>query len=133
MKINSPQAMLAFWQQLAKDHKILLLQGDLGAGKTLLTKWFARWLWLDDHLVQSPTYAYLNVYENKLLHIDLYRIEDFEEMVKKWILAQMHEHDYIVIERPKFIDQLGLTNYTLIDIKKISEEEREVEFKNTGI
>ena len=39
----------------------------------------------------------------------------------------MHEHDYIVIEWPKFIDQLGLPGYTLVDIKKISETEREIE------
>ena len=127
MRISSPEAMLAFWESLAKGHKILLLQGDLGAGKTLLTKWFAKWLGINDHLVQSPTYAYLNVYENKLLHIDIYRLESYEDLVKKWILAQMHEHDYIVIEWPKFIDQLGLPGYTLVDIKKISETEREIE------
>jgi len=121
--------MIALWASLAKDHKILLLQGDLGAGKTLLTKWFARWLGLDDHLVQSPTYAYLNLYENKLLHIDMYRIENFNELVQKWILAQMHEHDHIVIERPKFIDQLGLTKYMIVDIQKISEEERELSLR----
>ena len=126
MKISSPQAMLEFWQQLANDHKILLLQGDLGAGKTLLTKGFARWLGIDDHAVQSPTYAYVNVYEKKLLHIDMYRLESYEDLVTKWILAQMHEHDYIVIERPKFIDQLGLTNYTIVNIKKISETERDI-------
>lgn len=121
--------MLALWEQLAKDHKILLLQGDLGAGKTLLTKWFARWLGIDDHLVQSPTYAYINIYEHKLLHIDMYRLESYEDLVQKWILAQMHEHDYIVVERPKFIDQLGLTKYTLVDIKKISEEERDLSLR----
>ncbi len=126
MKISSPDAMIELWEQLAKDHKVLLLQGDLWAGKTLLTKWFARWLGIDDHLVQSPTYAYLNVYEHKLLHIDMYRIESYDDLVQKWILAQMHEHEYIIIEWPKFIDQLGLTSYTLLDINKISEDEREI-------
>lgn len=38
MKISSPEAMIQLGEQLAKDHKVLLLQGDLGAGKTLLTK-----------------------------------------------------------------------------------------------
>ena len=129
MKISSPQAMIELGEQLANKHKILLLQGNLGAGKTLLTKWFARWLGIDDHLVQSPTYAYLNVYENRLLHIDMYRLESYEDLVQKWILAQMHEHDYIVIERPKFIDQLGLTEYTMVNITKISEEERELSLR----
>lgn len=129
MKISSPEAMLELWIALAKDHKILLIQWDLWAGKTLLTKGFARWLGIDDHLVQSPTYAYINIYEKKLLHIDMYRLESYEDVVQKWILAQMHEHDYIVIERPKFIDQLGLSSYTMIDIQKISEEERELSLK----
>ena len=133
MKISSPEAMIELGVALAKDHKILLLQWDLGAGKTLLTKGFARWLGIDDHLVQSPTYAYVNVYEKKLLHIDMYRLDSYEDLVQKWILAQMHEHDYIVIERPKFIDQLGLTTYTIINIRKISEEERELEFLNKEI
>lgn len=111
MKINSPEEMLALWEQLAKDHKILLLQGDLGAGKTLLTKWFAKWLGIDDHLVQSPTYAYLNVYENKLLHIDMYRLESYEDLVQKWILGSnartwLHRHRTTQIHRPAWIDEV---------------------------
>lgn len=130
MKISSPEAMIQFGEQLAKDHKVLLLQGDLGAGKTLLAKGFARWLGIDDHQVQSPTYAYINNYENKLLHIDMFRIETYEDLVQKWILAQIHDHEYLIIERPKFIEKLGLTSYALLDIRKISEQEREITIKS---
>ncbi|HBB03994.1 TPA: hypothetical protein DCZ39_03810 [Patescibacteria group bacterium] len=38
MNINTPEQMLNYGKELAKAHKILLLHGELGAGKTLLTK-----------------------------------------------------------------------------------------------
>jgi len=132
--INTPQQMIEFWIALAKEHKILLLHGELGAGKTLLAKGFAQWLWLNHNAVQSPTYAYLNVYDSKLLHIDMYRIKEFSELVEKWIIDQINEFEYIIIERPKFIDQLPFKNLpagrhgsTQLHIKKISESERSIE------
>ncbi|MDR0369045.1 MAG: tRNA (adenosine(37)-N6)-threonylcarbamoyltransferase complex ATPase subunit type 1 TsaE [Candidatus Peribacteria bacterium] len=58
--------------------------------------------------VQSPTYTYLNIYDNKLLHLDMYRLKSFEEMVEKGIIDQMNDFDYILIERPKWKEQLDL-------------------------
>jgi tRNA threonylcarbamoyladenosine biosynthesis protein TsaE len=127
--INSPEDMLQFWIDLAKEHKILLLHGELWAGKTLLTKGFAQGLGLNQHHVQSPTYAYLNVYDAKLLHIDMYRIKEYSELVEKWIIDQINEFDYIVIERPKFIEKLPFKNSTNIHIEKISENERTIEIE----
>lgn len=124
--ISTPQQMLEFWIALAKEHKILLLHGELWAGKTLLTKGFAKWLWLNEHHVQSPTYAYLNIYDWKLLHIDMYRIKEFSELVEKWIIDQINEYEHIVIERPKFIDKLPVKNSAIITIEKISETERSI-------
>lgn len=118
--------MLKLWNKLAKEAKVLLLRWDLWAGKTLLTKWFAKWLWIDENIVQSPTYAYINIYEDKLLHIDMYRIEHYSDLVEKWILDQIHQYEYIVIERPKFIDKLWLINYLNIEIIKKSVNIREV-------
>jgi len=126
MLIKSPEEMLKFWEKLALEHKFLLLEWDLWAGKTLLTKWFARWLWIDLNTVQSPTYAYINIYDNKLLHIDMYRIEKYEDLVEKWILDQINQFNYVVVERPKFIDKLWLKDYLKINIQKISETERKI-------
>ncbi len=128
-KITSPEDMLQFWIALAKEHKILLLEWELWAGKTLLTKGFAKGLWLDEHHVQSPTYAYLNVYGNKLLHIDMYRIKEYDELVEKGIIDQINEYEHIVIERPKFIDKLPVKNSVIMKIEKISESERSIEVK----
>jgi tRNA threonylcarbamoyladenosine biosynthesis protein TsaE len=127
--ITTPEEMLQFWIDLAKEHKILLLHGELWAGKTLLTKGFAQGLWLNQHHVQSPTYAYLNVYDSKLLHIDMYRIKEYSELVEKWIIDQINEFEYIVIERPKFIDKLPIKNSSVINIEKNSETERLITIK----
>lgn len=83
---------------------------------------------IDPEQVQSPTYAYLNVYEDQLLHIDMYRLDSLEEMVEKGILSQISEFERIVIEWPKWVDQLGLSDFLTIEISKISADMREVKF-----
>jgi len=119
--INTPQEMFELWQKLAKEHKIILLYWDLWAGKTLLSKWFANGLWIDENLVQSPTYAYLNSHNHKLLHIDMYRLKNENDILEKWINDQISNHEYIAIERPKFVDILDIHKYTTINIKKDGE------------
>jgi tRNA threonylcarbamoyladenosine biosynthesis protein TsaE len=51
---------------------VVLLSGDLGAGKTTFVKGVARYFGLDG--VTSPTYAYLNIYGEYLYHYDCYRL-----------------------------------------------------------
>ena len=61
---------------------VVLLTGDLGAGKTQFVQGVARGLGLDDQ-VTSPTFNILQSYENdvtELHHFDLYRLEDDEEL-----------------------------------------------------
>lgn len=118
IEINTPEKMFELWQEIAKKHKIILLFGDLWAGKTLLTKWFASELWIDRDKVQSPTYAYLNSYDEKLLHIDMYRIENEHDVWEKWINDQIVNHEYIAIEWPKFISILDIKDYISVEITK---------------
>ena len=83
-----------------------------------MTKWFANGLGIDENIVQSPTYAYINSYDGKLLHIDMYRIQDENDIREKWINDQISNHEYIAIEWPNFIDSLDISNYTTIKIQK---------------
>ena len=73
-----------FAEQLADTFvggEVLLLQGDLGAGKTHFVKGLAKGLGIDD-VVTSPTFALHNSYTGRLTlnHFDFYRIEDSEEV-----------------------------------------------------
>ena len=126
MLITSPQQMHEFWKSLALRSKILLLYWDLGAGKTTLIKGFAEGIGISPEKVQSPTYAYLNIYDDKLLHIDMYRLDSLEEIIEKGILNQIFEFEWIVIEWPKREDQLDLQDFLSIKIEKISADTREL-------
>ncbi len=60
---------------------VVLLYGDLGAGKTEFVKGMAAGLGVDEP-VSSPTFALLNVYQGRmpLYHFDLYRLDRLEEL-----------------------------------------------------
>ena len=66
------------WLALPQGERpILLLQGDLGAGKTCLTQGLAAGLGIDE-LITSPTFALAQHYSGRagsLVHLDLYRLE----------------------------------------------------------
>ena len=80
--ITSPEEMFQFGvemaHELAKANLILALVGELGAGKTTFLKGFISTLTqTPPHLIQSPTFTYLQVYEGSLpvYHFDLYRLK----------------------------------------------------------
>ena len=64
--------------KLLKPNSVILLDGDLGAGKTTLTKGIAKSMGIERY-VKSPTYTIVHEYhdgEMPLYHIDAYRLED---------------------------------------------------------
>ena len=130
--IYSPKQMLIVGEFLAKNHKILLLEGDLWAGKTTLSKGFAKGLQIDENKIQSPTYTYINSHttknHKKLLHVDMRRLEKYQDLINKGIKEEIEQAEYLLIERPKFIDQLDLHNPLLLSIRKISPTQREIIF-----
>ena len=61
---------------------VVLLVGNLGAGKTTLTKGIARAVMgMDPNEVTSPTYTLVHEYSPELLHLDLYRLETEKEVL----------------------------------------------------
>lgn len=80
---------------------IVLLSGDLGTGKTCLTQGIGRGLNCTSP-VNSPSFVLMNEYSGRetLFHVDLYRIEDVEELdeLGLWDYA---ERGVLVIEWPE--------------------------------
>jgi tRNA threonylcarbamoyladenosine biosynthesis protein TsaE len=66
--------------KLLQGGEVLLLEGDLGAGKTTFTKGLARGLDIFRN-VNSPTFTIIKEYEGRvpLYHMDVYRLADSEE------------------------------------------------------
>jgi tRNA threonylcarbamoyladenosine biosynthesis protein TsaE len=66
---------------LLKSGDIVSLMGDLGAGKTTLTKSIGKGLGVEDYIT-SPTFTLINEYKGKywVYHFDVYRLEDINEL-----------------------------------------------------
>lgn len=114
-------------KSLPADVNVIILDGDLSAGKTTITKGFARALGVKG-IVNSPTFTILKTYEgNKTLyHLDLYRLNeignDFD--LEDYINA---EGGFTVIEWPHQVEQLLPNKYVEIKLKFINEDTREIE------
>ena len=78
----------------------VLLDGGLGAGKTEFVKGVVDNL-APDNLVQSPTFSLLNIYSSEeinLYHIDLYRLEDPEEISRAGLEEYLEPDGITLIE-----------------------------------
>lgn len=105
--------------------EILLLDGDLGAGKTTFTKGLAKALGVKEE-VTSPTFTILNVYEDgrlKLNHLDMYRVESSDELAELGIEECFDEDAVTVIEWNKFEHFDG--KVIKISVKTLGETKRE--------
>ena len=92
-----------------KGGDILLLSGDLGAGKTSLVKGIAKALGIK-HEITSPTFTLMNVYQldgktiKTFVHIDTYRLKDEKELIEIGLEDYLGEPNTVcVIEWPEKI------------------------------
>ena len=94
---------------LIKKHDLILLEGELGSGKTTFarsiinSKYFANDV---DHIVPSPTFSLLQTYEfnDRIIgHADLYRVQNKEE-ITVLDLQNIVDEGSLIIEWPEIID-----------------------------
>ena len=85
-----------------KPGDVLLLEGDLGAGKSELTRGIAKGLGVTE-TVTSPSFTILNVYESgrcPLYHFDWYRLESAEELYELGMDEYLGGDGIAVVEWP---------------------------------
>ena len=82
---------------LAETGDVVILTGDLGAGKTRFTQGFARGLGVGEQ-VTSPTFTLVRMYEGRLRlhHADLYRMESWEE-VADLVLGELSDGSAVAL------------------------------------
>ncbi|MFB0918760.1 MAG: tRNA (adenosine(37)-N6)-threonylcarbamoyltransferase complex ATPase subunit type 1 TsaE [Clostridiaceae bacterium] len=122
MKIvtNSVEETMKVGMNLAKilqSGDVVLLNGDLGAGKTHLVKGIALGLGIDE-TVTSPTFTIENKYkgnEYNLNHFDVYRVNDEDEILDIGFEESIYSEDISVIEWSDLI--LGILPEENIDIR----------------
>jgi tRNA threonylcarbamoyladenosine biosynthesis protein TsaE len=102
---------------LVASGDIVLLSGDLAAGKTTFTQGFARGLGVDD-VVTSPTFVLMHPYEGRLrlLHLDLYRLEHLQEVIDLGLLELVEEGGVALIEWGDVAAPVFHTDYLSIDL-----------------
>ena len=103
----------------ASPGDIFALNGDLGVGKTVFAKGFAKGLGIDEPIT-SPTFTILQEYETGRLpfyHFDVYRIEDPEEMEETGLSEYLDGDGVCLIEWAERISDIlpEETNYITIE------------------
>lgn len=120
-----------FWQH-AGDAKTFALHGQMGAGKTTLVSALCRQKGVSD-TVSSPTFSIINQYlyldkgvEQKIFHIDLYRLKDEEEMMQAGVEDSITGNAVSFVEWPEKGPQLFDEHTVHIYIDVIDDEKRRV-------
>lgn len=106
---------------------VLLLDGEMGAGKTVFVQGLAAGLGISEQPT-SPTYAYMNDYDGRLFHYDCYRIETPEQAERLGLADYFDMGGICVVECWRNIAPLLPGNCKRVSIKKIGENAREIEF-----
>ena len=131
---HSAEATIALGRELAptlKDARLVLLRGDLGAGKTTLVKGIAEGLYAasqDD--VTSPTFTLVHEYrgpEVSIYHVDLYRIDTPRELDTLGLDELLAEPGNLVLlewgeKFPRFEQERDVE----IRIERSSDQERKI-------
>ncbi len=107
-----------------KKGDVVILSGDLGAGKTAFTKGVAKYFGLSD--VTSPTYAYLNVYGDFLYHYDCYRLSCGEDAVMLGLTDYFNGNNICIIEWAENILDALPNDVKTVTIEKIDEQKRRI-------
>lgn len=105
---------------------VVLLDGEMGAGKTAFTKGVAKGLSIQEE-VTSPTYAYMNDYDGILFHFDCYRIESVEQAERLGFSDYFDMGGICLIEWSQNIEELLPNGCKRVQITKLGENEREIE------
>jgi tRNA threonylcarbamoyladenosine biosynthesis protein TsaE len=124
--INSIDETISLGEQigkLANAGDIICLEGDLGTGKTHLTKGIAKGLNIDDNIT-SPTFNIVNEYEGRLkfYHFDVYRVNDPDEIYAIGFDEYIFSDAVTVIEWSNYIEELIPEEHMKILIEKDSKD-----------
>ena len=125
---KSPKQTLKIGTEYAKTLNkgdVVLLHGDLGAGKTAFTKGVAKGLKINKEIT-SPTYAYMNDYDGVLYHYDCYRLTSGEDAEALGLTDYFYGQGICIIEWSENIKSVLPTNVKHVTINKIDEKTREI-------
>ena len=104
---------------------VVLLSGDLGAGKTEFVKGLAKYFNIKE-TVTSPTYAYLNIYGDYIYHYDCYRLSTGEDAELLGLTDYFNGDNICFIEWSENIEDALPNDCKRVVIEKLDEETRKI-------
>lgn len=131
--LNMTDELAKKFAKLLRGGEIILLNGDLGAGKTTFVKSVLKYLGVRD-IVTSPTFTIMKKYEGNLFeifHLDVYRFESSDEMYGcglDEILFNLSSNQIMFIEWSDKIKDILPDNCIEIEISLIDQDKRLFKF-----
>jgi len=112
---------------------LVLLYGDLGAGKTVFVKGVCKGLEVPENTyITSPTFSIVNVYEGKykVYHVDLYRLDYVDEAeIGLW---EYLEDGVVIIEWADRLGGIKAESYLKVEIFYINDNSRKIVISGYG-
>ncbi len=109
--------------------RVWLFRGQMGAGKTTLSKELLQQLGVDQ-AVQSPTFSLVNEYQTQageiIYHFDLYRLKNTQEALAIGIEEYLDSGNYCLIEWPEQAEELWDFPHVNVEIEAINEVQRKL-------
>lgn len=118
-----------------KENSIVLLDGEMGAGKTTLSKSICFKLGVEDN-VSSPTFSIVNEYldakNQSIYHFDFYRINDLNEAYDIGAEEYFYSGNLCLIEWASKVESIIPNQYILVYLDVIDEETRKLTISYGG-
>ena len=117
-----------------KGGGVICLYGDLGTGKTTFVKGIAKALGIDDFVIKSPTYTYIRMYNkfrHNFYHIDLYRLEEIDNLLWQEIkeIAEDPRNIIIIEWADRIKDELSQKSIN-VRFQYLDENSRKIEIND---
>ncbi len=123
--------------KILKGGEVVLLGGDLGAGKTTFTKSVLKYLGVKDE-VTSPTFTIMKEYSGKkfkIYHFDMYRLTSGQEAKEFGLEDYIYSKDkssLVFIEWSQNVKDILVGDFIRVDISIIDENKREFKVSRAG-
>lgn len=130
--LKETEKLAKTFAKLLHGGEIILLNGDLGAGKTTFTKFLLKYLGVKDE-VTSPTFTIMREYNTKrfdIYHFDMYRLSSGEEArgfgLEDYIYSN-GKGSIVLIEWAENVKDILNGKFIEINIKLIDDDKRQIE------
>ena len=132
--VAQTQALGAALARQLKPDDVLLLLGDMGAGKSEFTRGLARGLGVTGY-VTSPTFTIMQLHDSgrlPLYHFDWYRLNDVEELYELSMDEYLHAGGVAVVEWPSRAEEAIPESYLEVALEPTDDDSRRITLTPVG-